>query len=41
LGGMVNIPTFYETAGVKFAFDAATLREVVGLAMDTIEGLEG
>ncbi|MBN1122757.1 MAG: M3 family oligoendopeptidase [Anaerolineae bacterium] len=41
LGGMVNIPTFYETAGVKFAFDAATLHEVVDLAMDTIEALEG
>jgi oligoendopeptidase F len=40
LGGMVNIPTFYETAGVKFAFDAATLRGVVDLAMDTIDALE-
>jgi oligoendopeptidase F len=40
LGGTVSIPKLYEAAGVKFAFDAVTLGEVVKLAEETIEKLE-
>jgi oligoendopeptidase F len=40
LGGSATIPDLYAAAGVKFAFDARTLGEVVDLAMRTIETLE-
>ena len=37
LGGTVTLPELYATAGAKFAFDAATLREAVDLIEQTIE----
>jgi oligoendopeptidase F len=40
LGGTVPLPKLYETAGAKFAFDAKTLQEAVGLAEEMIEKLE-
>jgi oligoendopeptidase F len=40
LGGTVPLPKLYETAGARFAFDAKTLQEAVGLAEEMIEKLE-
>jgi oligoendopeptidase F len=40
LGGTASLPQLFQTAGVRFAFDAETLREVVELGMKTIEALE-
>jgi oligoendopeptidase F len=40
LGGTVSLPKLYETAGARFAFDARTLRDAVGLAEEMIEKLE-
>jgi len=40
LGGTVALPQLYEAAGARFAFDAATLREVVDLMEATIAALE-
>ena len=40
LGGTVALPDLYRTAGVKFAFDAETLSQVIALAEQKIEELE-
>ncbi len=40
LGGTKPLPELFATAGAKFAFDAETLGELVGLIEGTIEGLE-
>jgi oligoendopeptidase F len=40
LGTTVALPELYRSAGAKFAFDAQTLGEVVGLAEETIQQLE-
>jgi oligoendopeptidase F len=40
LGGTRSIPELYAAAGAKFAFDAKTLGEAVGLIESTIERLE-
>lgn len=40
LGGTVDLPTLYRTAGARFAFDAATLGEAVDLIERTIDALE-
>jgi oligoendopeptidase F len=40
LGGTVSIPQMFAAAGVKFAFDAATLREAVDLIESTMAQLE-
>ncbi len=40
LGGTEPLPKLFETAGAKFRFDAATLREAVALMETTIEQLE-
>ena len=40
LGGTAPLPELYAAAGVKLAFDAATLKEAVDLAMQTIDELE-
>jgi oligoendopeptidase F len=40
LGGSATLPDLYAAAGVKLAFDAGTLGEMVDLAMRTIEQLE-
>lgn len=40
LGGTVSLPKLYETAGARFAFDAATLQDAVNLAEGMIEKLE-
>jgi oligoendopeptidase F len=40
LGGTVPLPDLYTAAGVKFAFDAVTLGEMVRLAESVIEELE-
>jgi oligoendopeptidase F len=40
LGGTVSLPELHATAGARFAFDAATLREAVALMEDTITTLE-
>jgi oligoendopeptidase F len=40
LGGIQSLPQLYRTAGAKFAFDAGTLREAVGLIETTIEQLQ-
>jgi oligoendopeptidase F len=40
LGGTLPLPQLYEAAGAKFAFDAQTLGELVGLIEHTIEELE-
>jgi oligoendopeptidase F len=40
LGGTVPIPRLYEVAGARFAFDAQTMRQVVGLAEQKIEEYE-
>ncbi len=39
LGGTVKLPDLYQAAGVKFAFDAPTLRSVIDLMEETIERL--
>lgn len=39
LGGTQSLPKLFEAAGVKFAFDAATLQEAVDLIEQTIEQL--
>ncbi len=39
LGGSVTLPKLYETAGARFAFDAATLHDLVTLIERTIEEL--
>lgn len=41
LGGTRSIPELYAAAGVRFAFDAATLQESVSLIEDSIAQLEG
>ncbi|MCC7360367.1 MAG: M3 family oligoendopeptidase [Anaerolineales bacterium] len=40
LGGTVPLPQLYAAAGVRFAFDAATLGEAVALMESTIEALD-
>jgi len=40
LGGTVPTPKLYETAGVKFTFDAETLQKVVDLAEQKIAQYE-
>jgi oligoendopeptidase F len=40
LGGTVSIPEMYKAAGARFAFDAETMREIVGLAEAKIEEYE-
>jgi oligoendopeptidase F len=40
LGGTVTLPELYAAAGVSFAFDAATLSEVVTLIEKTLADLE-
>ncbi len=40
LGGTTPIPELYATAGARFAFDAATLQEIIDLVEDTITELE-
>lgn len=40
LGGTVPLPQLYATAGAKFAFDTATLREEVSLMERVIGELE-
>lgn len=40
LGGTVTLPELFETAGVKLAFDADTLRDAVALIERTIDELE-
>jgi len=40
LGGTATLPELYRAAGARFAFDAGTLGEAVGLVEATIEGLE-
>jgi oligoendopeptidase F len=39
LGGTVSLPELYQTAGAKFAFDAETLGQAVGLIEKTIAEL--
>ena len=39
LGGTLSIPELYAAAGARFAFDEATLREVVRLAEERIDTL--
>jgi oligoendopeptidase F len=39
LGGTVPLPELFETAGVRFAFDADTLGKAVALVEQTIEEL--
>jgi len=40
LGGSVTLPELYATAGARFAFDAATLRDAVSLMEATIDRLD-
>lgn len=40
LGGTASIPTLFQTAGAKFAFDAKTLGDAVGLMEKTIGEME-
>jgi oligoendopeptidase F len=40
LGGTVSLPQLYQTAGAKFAFDAETLGQAVGLMEKTIAELD-
>ncbi|MGH2592170.1 MAG: M3 family metallopeptidase, partial [Anaerolineae bacterium] len=40
LGGTQPLPKLFEAAGAKFAFDAGTLREAVGLMEETIARLD-
>jgi oligoendopeptidase F len=39
LGGTATLPELYATAGAKFAFDPATLREVIALIEKTLADL--
>ena len=39
LGGTVTLPDLYKTAGARFAFDAATLKEAVSLIESSVEEL--
>lgn len=41
LGGTVTLPELYNVAGARFAFDTATMGEVVQLIESTIAELEG
>ncbi len=41
LGATVPLPDLFAAAGAKFAFDAGTLREVVGLMSETRDRLAG
>ncbi len=40
LGGTTTLPKLYEAAGVKLAFDAATLKKVVDVMEDKIAEME-
>ena len=40
LGGTATLPQLYETAGVKLAFDAETLRKVVSTTEEKIAEME-
>jgi oligoendopeptidase F len=40
LGGAVTLPELFRTAGARFAFDAAALRQAVALMEERIESLE-
>jgi oligoendopeptidase F len=40
LGGMNSLPELYAAAGVKFAFDAQTLRPIVDIIEQKIESLD-
>jgi oligoendopeptidase F len=40
LGGTASLPQLFKTAGAKFAFDAATLRQAVALIESTMQKLE-
>ncbi len=40
LGGMVTLPELFQTAGAKFAFDAATLKKAVDLMEEVVAELE-
>ena len=40
LGSTVSLPELFATAGAKFAFDADTLKEAVGLVEEVIEEME-
>lgn len=40
LGGTVPLPQLFATAGARFAFDAATVREAVTLIEQAVEDLE-
>lgn len=40
LGGTVPLPELFQTAGAKFAFDAATLKKAVDLMEAVVAGLE-
>ena len=41
LGGTATLPELFQTAGAKFAFDAETLGQAVGLIEKTIAELDG
>ena len=38
LGGTASLPDLYRAAGVRFAFDEATLRDVVGFMEEKVKG---
>lgn len=40
LGGAVTLPELFRTAGARFAFDAAALRQAISLMEERIESLE-
>jgi oligoendopeptidase F len=40
LGGTVTLPALYTAAGARLAFDAATLRQAVGLIEEQLKKLE-
>jgi oligoendopeptidase F len=40
LGGTATLPELYKTAGARFSFDRATLKEAVALVEETIDRLE-
>ena len=40
LGSTVGLPKLFETAGAKFAFDAATIKRSIDLMEKTIQELE-
>jgi oligoendopeptidase F len=39
LGGTATLPELFSAAGARFAFDAATLQQAVGLMERVIESL--